>query len=285
MQVVNDACTTLETIKKCFATSDIRFLIFKTVIDNDCSYLRDIDVLVDKYRESLHVLSTNGFTVFETGNHKSICFRSGLLRVNLHKEINWDDSEFLDVASVFQRARKGRISNVEVLVPSFEDDILTHCAHWIFQRGYVSLSDFHYVKRLLEEHGKSFDWGYILEKSAKHGWPLGLRTSLNLIEILNRKSYNKTILPNITLKQLRISWFFEVLLRNVEFPHIIPLMVITINRNVKLLFDLKKMGSVRKMMNRCLAHFFGLFVLAFYVLHRKVCVSLRLANAQRDVKW
>ena len=138
----------------------------------------DLDILVRSRKE---------LEGFQKENHpgkqdkfQKNYLRDDLLRIDLHTDFFWQGFKFVDVEKVFENAQTVEYFGRQVTIPSYTFEFLLNCAHILFEKRYITLQDFHYLKKLLKE-GK-VDFGPVKEQTEKYGWSSALDLLLKEIK-------------------------------------------------------------------------------------------------------
>jgi len=110
-------------------------------------------------------------------------FRDDLLRIDLHENFYWQGFKFVDVEKVFENTQTVEYFGREVTIPNYTFEFLLNCAHILFEKRYITLQDFHYLKKLIDE--ERIDWDVVKAQAKKYGW----WGSLNLLrrKVLQQK--------------------------------------------------------------------------------------------------
>ncbi len=133
-------------------------------------------------------------------------FRENFLRIDLHEDFHWQGFKFVDVKKVFENTQTVEYFGREVRIPSYTFEFLLNCAHILFEKRYITLQDFYYLKKLVDE--ERVDWEVVEEQTEKYGWSSALDLLLKEIkEIENAagKSFSFPIFLSVG-KIARIYW-------------------------------------------------------------------------------
>ncbi len=95
-------------------------------------------------------------------------FREDLLRIDLHEDFYWQGFKFVDVEKVFENTQIVEYFGREVRIPSYTFEFILNCAHILFEKRYITLQDFHYLKKLIDE--EKIDWKVVEAQAKKYGW-------------------------------------------------------------------------------------------------------------------
>ncbi len=138
----------------------------------------DLDILVSSKKE---------LEGFKKENHpgkqdkyQKNYFRDDMLRIDLHEDFYWQGFKFVDVERVFENTQIVEYFGRQVTIPSYTFEFLLNCAHILFEKRYVTLLDFYYLKKLLKE-GK-VDFGLVGEQTKKYGWSSALNLLLKEVK-------------------------------------------------------------------------------------------------------
>ena len=99
-------------------------------------------------------------------------FRKDMLRIDLHEDFYWQGFKFVDVERVFENTQVVEYFGRKVRIPSYTFEFLINCAHILFEKRYITLQDFHYLTKLVDE--EKVDWDVVEKQTEKYGWSLAL---------------------------------------------------------------------------------------------------------------
>lgn len=132
--------------------------------------------------------------------------RDDLLRIDLHEDFYWQGFKFVDVEKVFEHTQTVKYFGRWVRIPEFTFEFLLNCAHILFEKRYITLLDFYYLKKLVDE--EEVDWETVKEQTAKYGWSSALDILLKEIKEIEDavgKSFSFPIFLS-TRKIAKIYW-------------------------------------------------------------------------------
>lgn len=181
----------LGTIKKAEEIFNNEGLKYTTIKSFPSFYFvdPDIDILLDDYEKGKKILTENGFfpkwNIYEIRepDKKWMVDKNSKIICHIHKELSWNKITAIDKTSVLERSKTKKIDNIDVRVPSDEDEVLIAAAHSIFENYHIKLSDLIYFADL----NKNLDWDYIISKAQRYNWFNGLKLYLSGLN----KVYNK----------------------------------------------------------------------------------------------
>lgn len=113
-------------------------------------------------------------------------FRDDLLRIDLHEDFYWQGFKFVDVKKVFESTQTVEYFDREVTIPSYTFEFLLNCAHILFEKRYITLQDFWYLKKLVDE--EKVDWDVVEEQAKKYGWFGSLKILLDEIGRIEKQN-------------------------------------------------------------------------------------------------
>lgn len=102
-----------------------------------------------------------------------------LPKLHLHQDISWNGVVYLDRNLVWERHQSYQAGEVQIPIPSPEDELLIMAAHVLFENKYLTLGDLYYFHLLL---GNDLDWDYIQRSTHRHAWGTALS---NFIETMS----------------------------------------------------------------------------------------------------
>ncbi len=145
-------------------------------------------------------------------------FRDDFLRLDLHEDFFWQGFKFVDVERVFENTQTVEYFGREVKIPSFTFEFLLNSAHILFEKRYITLQDFYYLKKLIDE--EKVDWKVVREQTRKYGWSASLDILLKEVKDLNNGMEKGASFPVfLSAKQIaKIYW--EKCLFDKKFPFI-----------------------------------------------------------------
>jgi glycosyltransferase involved in cell wall biosynthesis len=138
----------------------------------------DLDLLVHDRAEAERALSELKRTSHpgKQDRYQKNYFRDDLLRIDLHEDFYWQGFRFVDIDEVFKNTQKVEYFGRQVMIPNYTIEFLLNCAHILFEKRYITLLDYWYLKKLIEE--KNLDWTLIERQTRKYGW----QRSFNLLQ-------------------------------------------------------------------------------------------------------
>lgn len=177
---------TLTFVNSFFPQHDIPFLVVKTY--RSIPYVTfDVDVLV--HPSDFGFVSSKLKEIGELGKHpgkqtkKQVnFFASNQLTVDLHENFSWQGSTYLDDSFAWLNTRKQEIAGVAVPIPSAEVEYLLEAAHLLFERRYITLLDYVYLRRMSQ---KPLDTQAILKQVQCHGWDNAFTSLMATVNEIN----------------------------------------------------------------------------------------------------
>jgi len=160
---------TLKEVSRKLREKKVPFVVMKTIAPFDYG-ATDIDILVRQ--EDLEKAQESLSSIFEDSKssiiHKAVTYQGSFLPVDLHHEISWLGNKVVDQAKVFDRKRKIVFKDVELFVPSIEDELLILSAHSLFQHHYTTLGEYFNIVHIVSK--ENVDSQYLLDSSNDYGW-------------------------------------------------------------------------------------------------------------------
>lgn len=176
-------CNTLEFIEEHFSMLDVDYLIVKT--NRSLPYITyDVDVLVHQsdFNDVVKFLSRFGKVDTHPRKQKEYqknIFVENILTIDLHMDFSWEGSKYVSNRFVWGVRRKDKIVGVFCPTPSFETELLLNMAHVLFERRYLTLLDFLYIRDIAQ---RVQDWKTIFDQLKMHRW---LKPFLSLALVVN----------------------------------------------------------------------------------------------------
>ena len=181
---------TLLFLDSLLAEKGINFLTVKTYkIIPYVTYEVDILVQPSEYQKTLEVLRKAGRIDKHPGKQaekQRNFFRHDLLTTDIHKGFSWQGFEYLDANMLWKGVRKQEIGGVPCIIPSLEVEMLLNMAHILFERRYVTLLDFLYIKSICQDKP---DWATIVRQTEEYGWNRSFSYLALTINSINKKIY------------------------------------------------------------------------------------------------
>ena len=159
---------TLHQINRRLNGNGISYLVIKSYRPHPF-VTNDVDVLVhgSDLEKAQHVLADPGMTFnwCESKIQSDIRLPDCEI-IDLHTNLHWQQSTFLDIDWVWHQPEYKEIEGVMCPVPSDEVDLCISIAHILFERGYLSLLDIDWIEQLVETYG----WSGAFEQADRFGW-------------------------------------------------------------------------------------------------------------------
>jgi len=221
---LNELRKNLEFISVSFSQAAIPFLIIKTY--RNLPYVTfDVDVLVrpEDFGKAERVLQESGAKLEYFSPKKQTNIEiSPLLKIDLHKDLYWQDSTFLDLDFVWKQPRTQKIEAVACPIPNLEAELALTIAHTLYERLHLTLLEFLFIKSAWEQ----VKWETISFQAIKHGWERAFCRFISIFNQLDQKVYppleqkEKDLLSSFQENGLKIP---KVKIRSpVSFPYLYP---------------------------------------------------------------
>jgi len=177
---------TLLFINSFFSQHNVPYLVVKTY--RSIPYVTfDVDVLV--HPSDFTFVYSKLKEIGELGKHpgkqtkKQVnFFASNQLTVDLHENFSWQGSTYLDDSFAWMNTRKQEIAGVVCPIPSAEVETILEAAHLLFERRYITLLDYIYLRRMSE---KPLDGQAIHKQVQCHGWDDAFTSLLATVNEIN----------------------------------------------------------------------------------------------------
>lgn len=166
-------------------------------IDDDIDY-----VVVDKGKWKLcrKLLTQNGYKEGKINLREPgkifLSLRNGekAPKIHLHKSISWNGVKYLYSEVVWDRRRQIMIRERKIPVPSYEDEILIHALHSVFENKSIKFSEILHLTKITL-HNNS-DWDYIFNTGNDIGCRVGIEIFLRRLAFYQSKFFQQvTLLP------------------------------------------------------------------------------------------
>jgi len=179
-------------------------------------------------------------------------------KLHLHRSISWNGVVYIDPYQVWSRRRIWQVGNVDIPIPSPEDELLIMAAHAIFENKYITLSELIYLSLLTES---KLNWDYIVETAHHRFWFDALRVFLSIACSLGNS--------------LRINMQVEIAVpehenySSISLPMLIPLTETLGPALLKLRQDVQH-GHLHELPRQLFTYFFVDCLWMYYKAQRKI---------------
>jgi len=186
---------TLLLLENVFKKENIDYLIVKTFKYLDYVTF-DVDFLVryEEFEKAINVLKKNDIVIKPhpnlrtQGQHQRNCFKSGYLKMDLHRKFFWLGIDHIDLNFVWDNTTERKIGGVTCPTPSLEVDFLLHNKQLVYERRYITLLDFLAVKYANDE---GLNWDSIINQVFKYKWDDTFFILMNWLNYLHREIFRK----------------------------------------------------------------------------------------------
>jgi len=178
---------TLEFVTSELEQHKVPYLVIKT--DKYIPYVTfDVDLLVreEDFDAVQRLFSAKGVEILP---HSSLlgrkpgkqmnCLKPGLLNIDLHTEITWQGSDYIEPVLFWQNTRRLTRHGVTFDVPSLEVEFMVDCAEVLYERFYFHLLHLLSLRKFCRQ---SMDWELIFEHTRRYGWQNAFANLLVLLE-------------------------------------------------------------------------------------------------------
>ena len=164
--------------------------------------------------------------------------------LHLHRAISWNGIDYLDSKSVWDRRRSHKVEDLDIPIPSSEDEALIMAAHSIFENKYITIGELIHLSTLVSD---GFDWDYAIRHTEIYHWLpallLWLKTVNSLCNILDiRVEIPEWVYDRVSVKKSSTLYLSD----SGQFPYVYPLMSIARVLFNKLILDLIK-GNLKQL--------------------------------------
>jgi len=172
MRTIGD---TLEFVASELEGNEISYQVIKT--EKYLPYVTfDVDLLVkeEDFFDVQRLFSSRGVEILP---HPSLlgrkpgkqvnCLKPGLINIDMHTEITWQGSDYIEPTLFWQNTRRLTRQGVTFNVPSLEVEFLIDCAEILFERFYFHLL---HMLSLREFCLRPMNWELIIEQTHRYGW-------------------------------------------------------------------------------------------------------------------
>lgn len=131
------------------------------------------------------------------------------LNLDIHQDFTWQRSTYVDKKIPWRNIQEVEIAGVSCKTPSLEVEFLLNCADIIFEKFYLTLLDFFYLKTILRK--KDLDWSLIEEQTKKFGWNRAFDQLINMVKKIDKDLVlgKKLIFPYLFPQRNVLSIFWE----------------------------------------------------------------------------
>jgi thymidylate kinase len=157
---------------KLLKENNLSYVLFKQTKKYNHS-IGGLDILITpikKYKESIDLLNKNGFSIYFSEKNEPyktmmVKYCEGFLLVlHIHRQIGWLGMKCLTANEV----EKTKIKlNELVYIPSFENQLMIHISHILFENYKIEEYEYRLISDLLK---KELDWKYIYSITEAYGW-------------------------------------------------------------------------------------------------------------------
>ncbi len=157
---------------KLLKDNNLSYVLFKQTKKHNHS-IGGLDILITttkKYKEAINLLKKEGFYVYFSEKNEPyktmmVKYNEGFLLVlHIHRQIGWLGMKCLTADEV----EKTKIKlNELVYVPSFENQLMIHLSHILFENYKIEKYEYELISDLLK---KELDWKYIYSITGRYGW-------------------------------------------------------------------------------------------------------------------
>ncbi|MDP8265634.1 MAG: nucleotidyltransferase family protein [Candidatus Aceula meridiana] len=215
---------TLLLLEETFKRENIDYLIVKTFKYLDYVTF-DVDFLVryQDFQKAIEILKKNNIIIKPHPNpktqglHQRNCFKSGYLKMDLHRKFFWLGVDHVDSDFLWKDTTCRDIAGIKCPVPSLEVDFLLHNKQLVYERRYITLLDFLAVKWANDE---GLNWNDIAKQVVEHRWDDTFFVLLNWLNYLHREIFHENMVDpdkhfynkkyTINERQLRLPFHYPV---------------------------------------------------------------------------
>jgi len=215
---------TLLLLDDIFKKEKIDYLVVKTFKYFD--YITfDVDFLVryDEFKKVIDLLIKKDIMVKSHPNlrtqglHQRNCFKSGFLKMDLHRKFFWLGIDHVDLDFIWSNTTKRKIAGVDCPVPSLEADFLFNNKQLVYERGYITLLDFLAVKYASDE---GLNWEDIMAQVRKYKWDGTFFVLLNWLNYMHQEIFGRDM---VDVSRYFGSKKYNIRRRKLKLPLIYPL--------------------------------------------------------------
>lgn len=170
----------------------IPFLVCKTRKEVDYVTF-DVDILFRKkdYKKALLFLR-------KLGGHYVDCEKKlqgdiimdGMIRMDMHDDFHWQQSDFIDVDKIWERAEKSTVFGVELDTPCLEDEVSLTLLNLIYERHYIPLIDYHFILKYRDK----INWSVVFDTARKFKWDHALKMILYKLNIMHYSLFDEPLI-------------------------------------------------------------------------------------------
>jgi len=206
---------TIIFVQKKLNKEKISFLVIKTY--RPIEYVTiDVDVLVKRedFERTKQFLSTADAEIRECSSKKQVdIIVPGLLRIDLHKGVFWQNSTFLDEDLPWKKVCTKKIRGVTIPIPNLETEIILMLLNLLYERMYIPLLEYLFLQQV----SSAVDWIVIRNQAERYEWSQALTMILKKFNLINQILYSKPLLEDsrfLTTKRdlnrtIDLPWIFS----------------------------------------------------------------------------
>jgi len=128
------------------------------------------------------------------------CIKKGIINIDMHTQFTWQKKEYLDQELLWSNPRTQKEEGVEILLPPLEVEFLVNAAEVLFERFYLNMLIFLFMKEACLE---GMDWHLILGQVEKYGWEKAFSGLMRRVEFFSRKFYGSQTADRLFPEEVR----------------------------------------------------------------------------------
>ncbi len=214
---------TILLLEKVLGREKIDYLIVKTFKYLDYVTF-DVDFLVryEDFKKAINALKMNNFLVkphpnpHTQGLHQRNCFKSGYLKMDLHRKFFWLSVDHIDLDFVWSGTTERKIGGIYCPTPSLEADFLLLNKQLVYERGYITLLDFLVVKYANDQR---LNWNRIMEQVLKYKWDDTFFVLLNWLNYIHQEIFREDM---VDIKKYFDKKEYKIKKNELKLPIIYP---------------------------------------------------------------
>jgi hypothetical protein len=265
----------LNFTSKLFRKHDI-VCVFIKILNSPWSTMTDLDVLplnVLEEIKALEILSESGFKLFQFRllAHPLKIMAARILQdgklsvaIDFYPKPMWIRKKVCDTEIIFARRRKITINDIEVCVPSIEDDLYLVGTH-AYNHLRFTLAEILHALNLIGYN--KFDWDYLYNLAVDYGTVDAIYAYMKVVNIYSKAFHkcsqvNEDLLDRLS-KKTRLcrkidSWLKNKYLKNMSLPALIPSKIACVYSSFYHSRKLLARASLNEVMHDFLSHYLSL---------------------------
>lgn len=212
---------TLNTLQDQFSAADIEFVVIKSlpIVPKPVG---DVDVLVDDFDRTDHLLIDEGFETVHRSQFKAVFEKyvdDTRVALHIHESIGWESIEYVSPEAVLSDRTTRTTPYGTFPVPSPDHEVLITAAHTIFERGNYKIRLLNVIEAAIHSREHDVVPRNLLPVARAFGWERPLRRYLCAVDRVHDAVYGGRIfgdgyqnvsIPATPYNPLFDTWLFPI---------------------------------------------------------------------------